>query len=170
MSVPPKRQENPKQEESAEAQIGTLRNTSTDDVCSAGGSHTANLEDGTVAAHRTETNPSDNQQGTSIPSKWLGGRRQPEETWRECKDAGTVAIPKKVNTHTGADVTLALQNAHNKEVHRLCHHLVQEGREKLIEWFRKAVFHNVPNLHGVLKATTAPCWMLDCVAKTQRKA
>lgn len=69
------------------------------------------------------------------------------DTWNEREDVGTVKVPTKVNTYIGADVTQALQNAHDKEVYRLYHHLVQEGREKLIEWFGKAMFHDMPSSH-----------------------
>ena len=66
-------------------------------------------------------------------------------------------------------MTLALKNANDKEICQLCHHLAQEGREKLIKWFGKAMFHNMPSFHGILKATMTPQQMLDHIAKTHGK-
>ena len=93
-----------------------------------------------------------------------------EDTWNEREDTGTVPIPTKVQNYIGADMTLALQNAHEKEIYRLYHHLVQEGRDTLIGWFGKAMFHDMPSSHGILKASTTPRQMLDHIAATYGKA
>ena len=53
----------------------------------------------------------------------------------------------------------------DKAVYGLYHHLVQEGKERLITWFGKAMFHDM-HVGGGLQVTTTPREMLEHLAAT----
>jgi hypothetical protein len=88
-----------------------------------------------------------------------------DEQWEARGDTAAIVAPTKPTKETDYDVKKQMAYADRMEMYRHYHHLVQKGRNKLIEWFGKSMFMDL-YVNELLPASITPKDLLQHLTDT----